>query len=60
MISVFKWTEGLTKCDIKKGNFVVNEQLKTHSSNSAIGSLDKFRFNKEIGSNCFTNMVSDE
>ena len=56
MIEVYKWMKGYNKGDINKV-LMVREQGRTRSNGFK---LDKFRFNKDIGKNWFTNRVVDE
>ena len=56
LIKVYKWMKGYNKGDINKV-LIVREQDRTRSNGFK---LDKFRFNKDIGKNWFTNRVVDE
>ncbi len=56
LIEVYKWMKGYNKGDINKV-LIVRERGRTRSNGSK---LDKFRFNKDIGKNWFTNRVMDE
>ncbi len=56
MIEVYKWMKGYNKVDINKV-LIVKEQGRTRSNGFK---LDKFRFNKDVGKNWFTNRVVDE
>ena len=56
LIEVYKWMKGYNKGDINKV-LIVREQNRTRSNGFK---LDKFRFNREIGKNWFTNRVVDE
>ena len=56
MIEVYKWMKGLNKGDTHKV-LLVGEQSRTRNNGFK---LDKFRFNRDIGKNWFTNRVVDE
>ena len=56
LIEVYKWIKGFNKGDISKV-LIVSDQGRTRSNGYK---LDKFRFNREIGRNWFTNRVVDE
>ncbi len=56
MIEVYKWMKGHNKGYINKV-LIVREQGWTRSNGFK---LYKFRFNKDIGKNWFTNRVVDE
>ncbi len=56
LIEVYKWMKGYNKGDVNMV-LIVKEQGRTRSNGFK---LDKFRFNKDIGKNWFTNRVVDE